>query len=206
MLLLPIQGMHWSIGHPNNFLRINYSLSYKYLFLVSQFNAVSDQLTRQKLKYEKLKKFCGEVLKSSAEKDLQISSLKLQQQLSGSPPVRQTVNLSEYRQQFTDEEVNELENISLELKFDSKFVRKIIYYLYSDCELREVPTLRSRTKFEGGQRLMPNEDRTLVKSILSTRLKTIEIPPFEYLSRVDKCSVHISRALSHLVCAKTNKY
>lgn len=136
---------------------------------------------------------------------MQISSLKQQQKLSSCPPVTQSVNLSAYGETFTDEEIIELEKISPEVKSDSTFVRKIIFYLYNGCELHDVPTLRKRIKFEGAQTRMPDEARTVIKGMLSARLKAIEIPPFEYLARLNKYSVHISGALMQLVHEKTRQ-
>lgn len=144
-------------------------------------------------------------MKVSAEKDFQISALKQQQKMLNTDSVKLNVNLSEYRGAFADEEVDELESIGSEVKFDSTFVRKIIFYLYNDCDLVDVPTLRSRIKYDACQQRMSDEARQFIKNMLSIRLKSIAIQPFEYLARLDKYSIHISKALLQLIRAKSDE-
>lgn len=158
------------------------------------------------VKYEKLKKYCGEKIKVLADKDLEIAALKQQQHLlndNKQQHVRQNVDLSAYRQIFTNEQIKQLQNINHNTRGDSSFVRKIVHFLYGHCEIREIPTMRCRLKYAVSQHKMPDDIRDLIEAMLSIRLTAVTSEPHEYLFRLKKNSVHISQALLQLVYAKS---
>lgn len=160
-------------------------------------------------KYQKMKKKYAEILKLSTDKDIEIAALKHQikskQQLENVES-NAKIDLSPYKQIFATALLKELENLNFDIRYDSAFVRKIIWYLYGDKQVDEIPTLRKRIK--NGNLLvsknMPPEVCGLIESMLSVRLKAITKSDTDYLHRTSRTSTLISHGLSLLIKSAQN--
>lgn len=148
------------------------------------------------------------LLQTSAEKDAEIAALK--QKLSLEKPPQQheqqqsNIDLMAYHAFFTDAQLNELENMYHQVRNDASFVRKIIWFLYDDRTVDDIPTLRKR--FKNGNvinsKIMPEEICCLIKGMLSLRLEKTTKTNEEYLYRLERTNYLISQGLLMLIKSK----
>lgn len=156
------------------------------------------------MKYNKLNKYCGEIIKISATKDLTIATLKEQRLLNNNQPsVKRNVDLSAYNQLFSDEQLQELQDISQNKGGDMSFVRKIVFNLYGECDIQDIPAMKTRFKNSFSQKPLPDDIRKLIKSMLSVRLEAITETQYDYLFRLNNVPLHISQALYGLIKANS---
>lgn len=157
-----------------------------------------------KIKYAKLKQRHETYIKVSAKKDLKIAALENDRQSRLSKPKIKNVDLSSYKEIFTDEQLVALQNINKEKKNDVTFVRKILIHLYGDSEVHNIPNGRARIKNISSDQAMPEEVKQMLKGMLALRLEAIIDNPGEYLFRMNKLPAHISHGLYSIIESKRN--
>lgn len=168
-----------------------------------------EELQTVTTKYERYKKSYTEILKISAQKDLRIAALEKQlqaiQPTDNNEMPASKVDLSPYKEVFSPQQLNQLQNINHEIRFDSTFVRRIILFLYGDKENAEFPSLKKTAK-TGDREInqMPQEAINLINQMLSMRLDAVTKKDVDYLNRLQKCNTLISKALYILRQTKQN--
>lgn len=154
----------------------------------------------QKHKYDGLKKTYGELLKVSGKKDLQIAAFEQKSQSNyKKKSVGSNIDLSSYEQFFTEAQLNELRKCSQEARSDALFIRKIITFLYGDCDVSQIPTLRRRIKYVNSQEKISDEIINRIESMVSLRLEVASPGPDDYL-------YHISQSLFKLFTQKNVRH
>lgn len=160
-------------------------------------------------KYERYKKLYTEILKISAQKDLRIAALEKQlqavQPTDNNEMPANNVDLSTFKEVFSVHQLNQLQSINHESRFDSTFVRRIILFLYEDGENADNLSLKKATKI-GDREInqIPHEIINLINAMLSFRLRAVTKKDVDYLHRLQKGNSLISKTLYRLRQSKQN--